>query len=146
MAFSIQDYLEHNKIELGKITKEVGDTPYKGGHNDIRKTNYDVKIKEDGKLDLYTHKKVLTESILNEASEVSFNELKPEQQKQIKAFEQLLGGKVNSIFDGIHGFIVDLKVSGGHGNYRFEADEMKKLISLKVRWVEGDRDNVSIGF
>ena len=75
MAFSIQDYLEHNKIELGKITKEVGDTPYKGGHNDIRKTNYDVKIKEDGKLDLYTHKKVLTESTLNEASEIKFNEL-----------------------------------------------------------------------
>jgi len=38
----------------------VGDTPYKGGHNDIRKTNYEVKITEDGKLDLYTHKTVTT--------------------------------------------------------------------------------------
>jgi len=35
----------------------VGETPFKGGHNDIRKTNYDVKLTEDGKLDLYTHKR-----------------------------------------------------------------------------------------
>ncbi len=48
--------MSKNKIKLGKVTKEVGDTPYKGGHNDIRKTNYDVKLTKDGKLDLYTHK------------------------------------------------------------------------------------------
>jgi len=65
MAFSIQDYLKDNKIELGKHTKEVGDTPYKGGHNDIRKTNYDVKITEDGKLDLYTHRKVTVDGKSN---------------------------------------------------------------------------------
>jgi hypothetical protein len=69
MGFSIQDYLEHNKIELGKVSKEVGDSAFKGGHNDLRKTNYDVKITEDGKLDLYTHKTVLTESKINEASD-----------------------------------------------------------------------------
>jgi hypothetical protein len=61
MAFSIQDYLRDNKIELGKHEKAVGDTPYKGGHNDIRKTNYDVKLTKDGKLDLYTSKKVIVE-------------------------------------------------------------------------------------
>jgi len=57
MAFNVQDYMSKNKIKLGKVTREVGTTPYKGGHNDIRKTNYEVKITEDGKLDLYTHKK-----------------------------------------------------------------------------------------
>ena len=57
MGFSIQDYMANNTINLGKVEKEVGETPYKGGHNDIRKTNYEVKITEDGKLDLYTHKK-----------------------------------------------------------------------------------------
>ena len=148
MAFSIQDYLRDNKIEMGSIKKEVGDTPFKGGHNDIRKTNYEVKIKEDGKLDLYTHKTVLTETKkkLNEASEVSFNELKPEQQKQIKAFEQVLGGKHIVIFDGIHGFVVNIKVSGVYGNYRFEADDLKKLLTLKIRWIEADGDYISIGF
>ena len=48
--------MSKNKIKLGKVTKAVGDTPYKGGHNDIRKTNYEVKLNKDGKLDLYTHK------------------------------------------------------------------------------------------
>jgi len=63
MGFSIQDYLKDNKIELGKHEKSVGDTPYKGAHNDIRKTNYDVKLTKDGKLDLYTSKKVVVEAI-----------------------------------------------------------------------------------
>jgi|TARA_B110000908_G_C9866405_1_gene276389 hypothetical protein len=61
MAFSIQDYLKNNKIELGKHEKAVGDTPYKGGHNDIRKTNYEVKLTKDGKLDRYTSKKIIVE-------------------------------------------------------------------------------------
>jgi hypothetical protein len=61
MAFSIQDYLKNNKIELGKHEKAIGDTPYKGGHNDIRKTNYEVRLTKDGKLDRYTSKKVIVE-------------------------------------------------------------------------------------
>jgi len=83
---------------------------------------------------------------LNEASEVQLDDLQPTQQKQIKAFEQLLGGKHDSIFDGIHGFIVDIKVSGGHGPYRFDADDLKKLVALKIRWVEADGDYISIAF
>ena len=144
MAFSIQDYLEHNKIELGKITKEVGDTPYKGGHNDIRKTNYDVKIKEDGKLDLYTHKTVLTESTLNEASEIKISELDSTKQKQVQAFVKFFGGKVITIWDGIHGNIVDIKMS--EKNWRMDTSDLKDLISLKIRWIEFDNQNVSIGF
>lgn len=57
MGFSIQDYMAKNTINLGKVEKEVGGKTFKGGHNDIRKTNLEVKITEDGKLDLYTHKK-----------------------------------------------------------------------------------------
>jgi hypothetical protein len=145
MAFSIQDYLEHNKIELGKITKEVGDTPYKGGHNDIRKTNYDVKIKEDGKLDLYTHKTVLTEStLLKEASEIKFNELDSTKQKQVNAFVKFFGGKIITIWDGIHGNIVDIKMS--EKNWRMDTHDLKDLISLKIRWIEFDNQIVSIGF
>lgn len=61
-GFSIQDYLEKNKIELGSIKKEVGSSVYKGGHNDLRKTSYNVNIK-DGKFQLDTHKTVLTEGV-----------------------------------------------------------------------------------
>jgi hypothetical protein len=146
MAFSIQDYLEHNKIEIGKITKEVGDTPYKGGHNDIRKTNYEVKIKEDGKLDLYTHKTVLTEStnLIKEASEIKFNELDSTKQKQVNAFVKFFGGKIITIWDGIHGNIADIKMS--EKNWRMDTQDLKDLISLKIRWIEFDNQTVSIGF
>ena len=55
MAFDIKDYLSKNKIELGTVEREIGTKTAKS-YNDIRKTNYDVRLTEDGKLDLYTHK------------------------------------------------------------------------------------------
>ena len=146
MAFSIQDYLRDNKIEMGSIKKEVGDTPFKGGHNDIRKTNYEVKIKEDGKLDLYTHKTVLTESknLLKEASEIEFKELISNQQKQVLAFEKFFNGKRQTIWEGIHGYIVDIKIPMGRN--RLETSDLKNLSNMKFRWVEFDNQTVSIGF
>jgi len=146
MAFSIQDYLKNNKIQMGKITKEVGDTPYKGGHNDIRKTNYDVKITENGKLDLYTHKKVITESKkkLNEASKIEFKELDPAKQKLVKLLEGFFDGKVQTIYDGINGNIVEIKV--GIGGTRLTNGDLKELAAMKIRWIEYDNRIVSIGF
>lgn len=146
MGFSIQDYLKNNKIEMGKITKEVGDTPFKGGHNDIRKTNYDVKITEDGKLDLYTHKKVITESkqTLNEASEISFDELISNHQKQVIAFEKFFSGKQQRIWEGIHGYIVEIKVPTGKN--RLDTSDLKALSNMKLRWIEFDGQIASIGF
>jgi hypothetical protein len=83
---------------------------------------------------------------LNEAEEMQFNQLDPQRKKQVIAFEKVIGGKYDTIFKGIHGYVIDIKVIGGHGAYRFEADIMKKLIALKVRWVEADGDYISIGF
>ena len=146
MAFDIQDYLKNNKIELGSVKKEVGDTPYKGGHNDIRKTNYDVKIKEDGKLDLYTHKTIMTEgkSLIKEASEIEFNELISTHQKLVQSFEKFFSGKQQRIWEGIHGYIVEIKVPTGKN--RLETDDLKQLSNMKLRWMEFDGQIVSIGF
>lgn len=83
---------------------------------------------------------------VNEASEIKFEQLKPVEQKQIQAFEKVLRGKHAQIFDGIHGKVVFIKVSGGRGSHRFEAEEMKKLLALKVRWVEGNGDTISVAF
>ena len=83
---------------------------------------------------------------LNEASQIQYTELKPIQQKQISAFEKILRGKHQYIYDGIHGFIVSIKVSGGHGAYRFDTETLKKLISLKIRWVEADATIITIAF
>lgn len=144
MGFDIQDYLKNNKIELGSVTKAVGDTPYKGGHNDIRKTNYDVKIKEDGKLDLYTHKTVVTEGKLNEASEIEFNELISSHQKIVESFEKFFSGKHQRVWEGIHGYIVEIKVPTGKN--RLDTQDLKQLSTMKLRWLEFDGQIVSIGF
>ena len=85
-------------------------------------------------------------SQLNEASEVQLGEIPVTKAKQVMAFEKIIGGKHSQIFDGIHGMIVDIEVSGGHGNYRFEANDLKKLLSLRVRWIEADGDIVTIAF
>jgi heterodisulfide reductase subunit C len=146
MGFSIQDYLKNNKIEMGSIKKEVGDTPYKGGHNDIRKTNYEVKIKEDGKLDLYTHKTIVTENknLIKEASEIKFNELDSTKQKLINTFEKFFGGKHQTIWDGIHGNIVEIKVPIGRN--RLDTSDLRDLSTMKLRWIEFDGQIVSVGF
>ena len=148
MAFDIQDYLKNNKIELGSVKKEVGDTPYKGGHNDIRKTNYDVKIKEDGKLDLYTHKTIVTENknLIKEASEIKFDELDTDDKQLATSLQKHFGAKINTIWDGIHGKIVELEVKGGHGAYRFEKGDFQLLAKLRVRWMEADGNIISIAF
>ena len=146
MAFSIQDYLRDNKIEMGSIKKEVGDTPFKGGHNDIRKTNYEVKIKADGKLDLYTHKTVLTETkrVIKEASEIELKELDSNKQKQVQQFLKFFNGKVITIWDGIHGNIADIEMA--EKNWRMDPSDLKLLLTLKIRWIEFDNQIVSIGF
>ncbi len=84
---------------------------------------------------------------LNEASEVMYKELKPVHQKQVQAFEKIIGGKHSQIWDGIHGMIVDIEASGNFGSgYRFDANTLKKLLALKVRWIESDGDLVTIAF
>lgn len=87
-----------------------------------------------------------SKSNLNEASEVDFNTLQPNKQKQVLAIEKIIGGKHTQIFEGIHGTIVELKTNTLYPNYRFDVDVMKKLISAKVRWVEADGSDVSVGF
>jgi len=89
---------------------------------------------------------IVSESQLKEAVDVDFKDIKPQHQKMISALEKVLGGKYIMIWDGIHGMIVDIKVQGGHGAYRFDVDTMRRLVLLKVRWVENDGDRISIGF
>ena len=83
---------------------------------------------------------------INEASEVKFNELDSKTQSKIKYLEKVIGGKHTAIFDGIHGMIVDIKKPSMGGSYRFGASELNQLLKAQIRWVEGDKDGVSIGF
>lgn len=88
----------------------------------------------------------LTKSKLNEASEVDFNTLQPNKQKQVVAIEKIIGGKRTQIFEGVHGTIVLVKVPPSPMSYRFDADTMKQLLAVKVRWVQADKGSVSVGF
>lgn len=56
MAFDIKDYLSKNKFNLGTVETQVGDKTPKS-YNDIRKTNLDVRLTDEGNFDLYTLKK-----------------------------------------------------------------------------------------
>ena len=84
---------------------------------------------------------------LNEASEVFIEEIPVAKAKQVMAFEKVIGGKYSQIWQGIHGYVVDIEASGNFGSgYRFDANTLKKLLALKVRWIEADGDLVTIAF
>lgn len=81
---------------------------------------------------------------INEAEEVTLMQLDSAKQKQVQQFVKFFGGKVLQIWDGIHGNIVDIKMSDS--NWRMDTQDLKDLISLKIRWIEFDKQTVSIGF
>lgn len=83
---------------------------------------------------------------LNEASPVSFKELDAKAQNKVKYFERVIGGKQIAIFHGIHGHIVDIKKSSVGGEYRFDASQLNQLLMYGIRWVEGGKNKVTIGF
>lgn len=85
-------------------------------------------------------------SQLNEASEIKLSNLPIAKAKKVIEFEKILGGKHTVIFDGIHGLIVDIDTNSGRNSYRFESNDLKKLLSAGIRWVEADGDLVTIGF
>jgi hypothetical protein len=88
----------------------------------------------------------LGERKITEATDVTMDEIPVAKANQVIAFEKLLKGKHSTIWHGIHGMIVDIKVSNPLGVYRFDADELKKLLALKIRWVEADKNIITIGF
>lgn len=87
-------------------------------------------------------KEIMNESI-NEASEVKFDEINPENQKLVTSLVGKGKEENQSYWDGIHGQIVDFLNVGHSKNLRMKKADLKKLLSDKnVRWV----DISSIGF
>lgn len=91
-------------------------------------------------------KECISESrVLNEASEVGMGDLSRGQQQTIINIEKVLKRKVDQIFDGVHGVIAifDTGMSGG----RMDINTAKALVKIpNLRWIEGDRDNIKVGF
>jgi hypothetical protein len=89
-------------------------------------------------------KNLLETKQINEASSVDITEIPVMKAKQVMAFEKILGGKHSEIFDGIHGYIVYIKVP--NGRERLDSDDLKKLLSLKIRWIEISGQSIILGF
>ena len=83
---------------------------------------------------------------ITEAEEVEFDSLDSKKQNQIKAIHKYVGGKRGTIFDGIHGIIVDFEKQGGHPSGRLNVNQLKGLIKNKIRWIESDKDGISVAF
>jgi hypothetical protein len=149
----ILDVVDHFKLDEAKVKY----------HKTITKADWNKKQKDsktiingihylmfyDDKIGTYLAPVMVEGStslktMMNEASEIKFNELDPAKQKQVQQFVKFFGGKILQIFDGIHGNIVDIQMS--QPNWRLDTSDLKDLISLKIRWIEFDNRNVSIGF
>jgi hypothetical protein len=87
-----------------------------------------------------------SQQLIKEASEIELSKLPTAKAKKVAEFEKILGGKHTVIFDGIHGLIVDIETKGGRNSFRFESNDLRKLLTTGIRWVEADGDLVSIGF
>ena len=141
-----QNFIDDNNIDAKKLVKYLKPTDNEGMRN-----RYMVRDIIGGKTDNNTKQKFIklfkesvNKSKLNEAEEVTLMQLDPAKQKQVQAFVKFFGGKILQIFDGIHGNIVDIKMSDS--NWRMDTQDLKDLISLKIRWIEFDKQTVSIGF
>ena len=89
-------------------------------------------------------KNLLKEQKINEASKIDFKELDPTKQKLVKLLEGFFDGKLQTLYDGIHGNIVEIKV--GIGGTRLTKGDLKELATMNIRWIEYDNRIVSVGF
>ena len=89
-------------------------------------------------------KSLVKENKLNEASEIDFKELDQTKQKQVTEFEKFFNGKQQRIWEGIHGYIAEIKVPIGKN--RLDTKDLKALSNMKLRWIEWDGQIASIGF
>jgi hypothetical protein len=89
---------------------------------------------------------------LTEASEVDVKSIPKYIPKEIQKMEKILNKKMTidekSVFDGIHGIITGIKVSGnGIVKMRFTKDSFSKLAKIKgLRWLETDKDYIIVGW
>lgn len=85
---------------------------------------------------------------LNEVDEITFNELDKSDQDLVKKLLKVFNVRhPEVIFDGIHGKVLEIEnTQHGKNSYRFELNEIKILSKLKIRWITGGIENISIGF
>ena len=88
---------------------------------------------------------ITEEMQLNEAEEVDVNAMERKPRISIKYWEKLFKGKAETAFDGIHGYIVFIRVSTIQK--RYESTTFEYLTKgPDYRWIEFDDKYIKIGF
>lgn len=82
---------------------------------------------------------------INEAEEVDIKTMERKPRVSIKYWEKLFKGKAEEVFDGIHGYIVIIRVSTIQK--RHQSTTFENLTKgPDYRWIEFDDKYIKIGF
>lgn len=85
-------------------------------------------------------------SLLKEGK-ISISELNPNDQKQIKQLESIIGGKLDTIYvGGSERFVASIRISPGYSAYEFTLDIMRKLLKFPITHVTGGHDIINVYF
>lgn len=106
--------------------------------NEIRNPQTETEIAEENREEL------------EEASEISKNDIAPSDMARIKTLEKLFSASFEGFHEGGHGSIVDMTSKKPfHSVSRTQASEWlaisKQINKLKIRWIEIDGNRVSVG-
>ena len=85
---------------------------------------------------------------LNEG-QISITELNPIDQKQIKQLENILDGKLDTIYSGGSQdgrFVVSIKLSNNYSIYQFTPVVMKNILKFNIKYATGGYGLVNIAF
>ena len=105
---------------------------------EVKKLDKEIK-KEMDKLG------ITEEMQFNEAEEVDVNTMERKPRLSIKYWEKLFKGKAETAFDGIHGYIVFIRVSSVQKRHQSTTFEYLTK-GPDYRWIEFDDKYIKIGF
>ena len=105
---------------------------------EVKKLDTEIK-KEMNKLG------ITEETQLNEAEEVDISTMERKPRISIKYWEKLFKGKAEEVFDGIHGYIVFIRVSTIQKRHQSTTFEFLAK-GPEYRWIEFDDKYIKIGF
>ena len=86
--------------------------------------------------------------LINEG-QISITELNPTDQKQIKQLENILDGKLDTIYSGggqDGRFVASIKLLNNYSIYEFTPVVMKNILKFNIKYVTGGYGLVNIAF
>ena len=128
-------WLKYSDLLLAKISALE---KYGSKSAEVKKLDNEIK-KEMDKLG------IKESSSINEAEEVKISSMDKKAQTAIKYWTKLFKGKAETAFDGIHGYIVEIRVSSVITRHRSETLEYLAK-GPDYRWIEFKDKYVSVGF